>query len=303
LITFNRIWKYFISCVKNGKNIKNLKKKEKFMKLKDALRIVPIFFLLLVGLHSNLSAQGHFELSLHYGMWTLDLLGNTIENAISDALETEVRDAILEEIQADYPHLIDPIYSQSLDFDSSGNNYGFEIRWYPGGQDGSFSLGFSLEKTEMEVELTEIASDMNFDDGSTFEGSATGDVILTPLTFHLSVRWDIVASSPVHPYITLGLGVATFSSIEDDEVSYFWEGELDVPGEPLTTYGGEEIKTIREIQDDLEEEDEDFLPLSVLPFIQLNLGLKGKITENIHLMVDAGIWNGFILRGGIALRL
>jgi len=273
------------------------------MKLKDALRIVPIFFLLLVGLHSNLSGQGHFELSFHYGMWTLDLLGNTIENAISDALETEVKDTILEEIKEDYPELMDPIYSQSLDFDSGGSNYGFEIRWYPGGQDGSFSLGFSLERTKMEVELTEIASGMNFDDGSTFEGSATGDVILTPLTFHLSVRWDIMARSPIHPYITIGLGAATFSSIEEDKVSYSWEGELDVPGDPLTTYEGEEIRTIREIQDELEEEDEDFLPLSVLPFIQLNLGLKGKITENIHLMVDAGIWNGFILRGGIALRL
>jgi hypothetical protein len=273
------------------------------VKLKETLRILPVVLLILVGLQSNLSAQGHFEFSFHYGMWTLDLLGDVVENAISDGLETEVRDTILEEIQKDYPGLVDPIYSQSLDFDSSGYNYGFEIRWYPGGQDGSFSLGFSLEQTEMEVELTEIASDMNFDDGSTFEGSATGDVILTPLTFHLSFRWDIMARSPVHPYITLGVGAATFSSIEEDEVYYSWAGELDVPGDPLTTYGGEEIRTIREIQDELEEEEEDFLPLSVLPFIQLNLGLKGKITENIHLMVDAGIWNGFILRGGIALRL
>jgi hypothetical protein len=40
-----------------------------------------------------------------------------------------------------------------------------------------------------------------------------------------------------------------------------------------------------------------------LPFIQLNLGLKAKVTPNIHLMVDAGIWNGFIIRGGLAIRL
>jgi len=53
----------------------------------------------------------------------------------------------------------------------------------------------------------------------------------------------------------------------------------------------------------MEAEDEDFLPLPFLPFIQLNLGLKGKITENIHLMVDAGIWNGFLIRAGLAIRL
>lgn len=273
------------------------------MKLRNVLKMLPAFCLVLLGFNSNLSGQGHFELSFHYGMWSLDLLGNTIENAISDALETEVRDAILEDIQDDYPDLTDPVYSQSVEFDSGGNNYGFEVRWYPGGQDGSFSLGFSVEKTKMEVELTEIAADMEFDDGSAFGGAAAGDIVLNPLTFHLSFRWDIIPSSPVHPYITFGVGAATFSSIEKDEVSYSWAGELDVPGDPLKIYDGEETKTIKEIQDDLEEEDEDFLPLPFLPFIQLNLGLKGKITENIHLMVDAGIWNGFILRGGIALRL
>jgi hypothetical protein len=285
------------------KKHKETKKEEKLMKLKNVLKMLPAFFLVLMGFNSNLSAQGYFEFSFHYGMWSLDLLGDTVENVISDALETEVRDAILEEIQDDYPDLTDPVYGQSVDFDSGGHNYGFEIRWYPGGQDGSFSLGFSVEKTKMEVDLTEITADMEFDDGSTFGGSAAGDVTLNPLTFHLSFRWDIIASSPVHPYITLGVGAATFSSIEDDEVSYAWEGELEVPGDPSTIYEGVETKTIREIQDDLEEEDEDFLPLPFLPFIQLNLGLKGKITDNIHLMVDAGIWNGFILRGGIALRL
>jgi hypothetical protein len=273
------------------------------MSLKNVLKIIPPILLVLVGFNSKLSAQGYFELSFHYGMWSLDLLGNMVENTISDALETEVRDTILEEIQKDYPDLADPVYSQSVDFDSSGKNYGFEVRWYPGGQDGSFSLGFSVEKTKMEVELAEIAAGMEFDDGSAFGGAAAGNIVLNPLTFHLSFRWDIIPSSQVHPYITFGVGAATFSSIENDEVSFSWAGELDVPGDPLKIYDGEETKTIKEIQDDLEEEDEDFLPLPFLPFIQLNLGLKGKITENIHLMVDAGIWNGFILRGGIALRL
>jgi hypothetical protein len=277
--------------------------KEKFMNLKNILKIMPALVLVLAGFHSSLFAQGHFELSFHYGIWTIDLLGDTVENAVSDALETEVRDAILEEIQNDYPDLENPIYSQSIDFDSSGNNYGFEVRWYPGGQDGSFSLGFSLEKTKMEIDLAKIAADMEFDDGSTFGGMATGGVVLHPLTFHLSFRWDIIPSSLVHPYITFGVGAATFGSIEGDEVSYSWTGELNVPGDPLKIYDGDEAKTIKEIQDDLEEEDEDFLPLPFLPFIQLNLGLKGKITENIHLMVDVGIWNGFIFRGGIALRL
>jgi hypothetical protein len=28
-----------------------------------------------------------------------------------------------------------------------------------------------------------------------------------------------------------------------------------------------------------------------------------KIADNIHLMVDAGIWDGFVLRGSLAMRL
>jgi len=271
------------------------------MKNWQAIKILTVFLLLYLALIPNLSADGNFELSFHYGTWNLNLLGNLIEDGLSEALEGAFEDAILEKIQEDYPQFQDPAYDQSVEFDSGGNNYGFEVRWYPGGHDGSFSLGVSVEKTKMDVELTEVALDMAFQDGSTFTGQAHGDIQLNPLTFLLSVRWDIIPSVPVHPYITLGFGAAAFSSIKDDVVSYAWQGELDVVGGPVETYEDSGSETIEEIKEDLEEEEE--FPLSFLPFLQLNLGLKGKITENIHMMVDAGIWNGFIIRGGIAIRL
>lgn len=271
------------------------------MKTRNAHKIIPIFVFVYLALTPNISADGHFELGFHYGTWNLNLLGDTVENGLSEALESAFKDAILEEIQKDYPELQDPVYDQDVEFDSGGNNYGFEIRWYPGGHDGSFSLGVSVEKTKMEIDLTEVAMDMTFQDSSTFLGQADGDIALNPLTFLLSVRWDILPKSPVHPYITLGVGAAAFSSFKDDVVSYAWLGELDVAGGPTETYEDSGTKTIEEIKEDLEE-GEDF-PLSFLPFIQLNLGLKGKITQNIHLMADVGIWNGFIIRGGIALRL
>ena len=271
------------------------------MKIRNAYKIIPIFVFVYLVLVPNLSADGHFELSFHYGTWNLNLLGDLVEDGLSEVLESVFEDVILEELQEDYPTLQDPVYDHTVEFDSGGNNYGFEIRWYPGGHDGSFSLGVSVEKTKMEVELTEIAVDMNFQDGSSFSGQANGDVTLNPLTFLLSLRWDILPKSPVHPYITLGVGAAAFSSLKDDIVSYGWSGELDVAGGPTESYEESGTKTIEEIKEELEEE-EDF-PLSFLPFIQLNLGLKGKITENIHMMVDAGIWNGFIIRGGIAIRL
>jgi hypothetical protein len=262
---------------------------------------MPALILVYLVIVPNLFADGHFELGFHYGTWNLNLLGDTIESGLSDVVESAFMDAILEEIQEDYPGLQDPVYNQTVEFDSGGNNYGFEIRWYPGGYDGSFSLGFSIEKTKMEITMTEVEMDMVFEDGSTFLGVAAADTILNPLTFHMSVRWDILPKAPVHPYITLGVGAAAFSSIQDDVVTYTWSGELDIVGGPTETYEDTGAKTFEEIKEDLEEEEE--FPISFLPFIQLNLGLKGKITQNIHVMVDAGIWDGFIIRGGIAIRL
>jgi hypothetical protein len=272
------------------------------MKIRKVLKIIPAFLLVYLTLIPGLSAQGHFELSFHYSRWSIDILGDIIENAVSDAAESGLEDTISEDIKDKYA--IDLVsYSQTIDFDSSGHNYGGEIRWYPGGLYGSFSIGLSVEKTRMTVELTEITTDLEFSDNSNFQGAATGKFEINPLSFHLSLRWDILPTSSFTPYITFGVGAATFSSIENDEISYSYSGELTRPGfEPETESGGE-TKTIGEIKDELEAEDEDFLDLPFLPFIQMNLGLKGKITENVHVMIDAGIWNGFLIRGGLAIRL
>lgn len=273
------------------------------MKNQRFLKILPaVLFFFFLGM-SNLSAQGYFELSVHYSRWNIDLLGNIIEDAINDALEGDLKDAILEDIQEDYPDLQEVSYAQEVEFDSSGNNYGFEVRWYPGGQFGSFSLGFSIEKTSMELRLPKVSSTLGLTDNADFRGEAEGSIKINPLSFHLSVRWDILPTSRITPYITFGAGAASFSSIENDKLSYSWSGDLTVPGVGGESREGGEDKTLKELRDEAKEEDEDFLPIGFVPFIQLNLGLKGKITDFVHIMVDAGIWNGFLIRGGIALRL
>ena len=272
------------------------------MKVRKVLRILPAFLLVYLTLIPSLSAQGHFELSIHYSRWSIDILGDIIETAVSDAVESGLEDTISEDIKDEYGLDLDT-YSQTIDFDSSGHNYGAEIRWYPGGQYGSFSIGLSVEKTRMTVELAEITTNLEFTDKSNFQGKATGKFEINPLSFHLSLRWDILPSSSFTPYITFGVGAATFSSIELDEISYTYSGELTRPGFAPETESGGETKTIGEIKDEIEAEGDDFLSLPFLPIFQLNLGLKGKISENIHLMVDAGIWNGFLIRGGLAIRL
>lgn len=277
--------------------------------MKNRKRIQLVFLALgALFLALPVRSQGRWEFGFHYSRWSVNLLRGIIEDGIGEAMETELRDEILAEIQSDYPRLVDTDYSQSVDFDSSGDNFGFEARWYPGGHKGSFSLGLSVEKTSIKVSLPSITTAMGLRDQVTsqtgdFQAAAGGEFSLRPLSFHLSFRWDIVPSSIVHPYITLGFGAATGTALEEAVVTYEYSGDLSVPGYPPKQYGESVSKSLKQLKDELEEEGEDFFLPGFIPFIQLNLGLKAVLSPNIHLLVDAGVWNGFLLRGGIAFRL
>ena len=74
-------------------------------------------------------------------------------------------------------------------------------------------------------------------------------------------------------------------------------------GEEPDVYDESVTKTLQELKEEAEAEGEDFLFPPVLPFFQLNFGLKGEITPNLYVLVETGIFNGFILRGGISIRL
>lgn len=231
-----------------------------------------------------------------------------IEEGLGDALETGLKDSILEDIQSDYPNLEEADYSQEVTFDSSGDNYGFEVRWYPGGENGSFSLGLSIEKTTMKVGLPEITASLELRDAITdetgsFSSTSSGEFLIKPLSFHLSLRWDIIPSAVVHPYITLGLGAATGTALEGARVLYSYSGDLVLPGQVPEHYEDSLNKSLKELKEDMEEEGEDFFLPGFVPFVQLNLGIKARVTDKIHLLVDAGIWNGFLLRGGVAVRI
>jgi hypothetical protein len=253
-----------------------------------------------------LRAQGHWEFGIHYSRWSLNLVKSLIEDSLSDTVASDLKDKILEDIQADYPSKKETGYSQKIAFDSSGDNFGAEVRFYPGGRHGSFSLGFSVEKSTMKVNLPEVEATLEWEDEithqtGTFNGNATGEFLLKPLSFHLSVRWDIFPSAGLHPYITLGVGAATGKAIDKATYSFSYTGTLNVPGDPPKEYSGSDSKTLKELKDEQEAKGEDFsIPLHFLPFVQLNLGLKGRLTDDIYLLVDAGVWDGFLLRAGVA---
>ena len=264
--------------------------------------------LLLAGAPALTAQGGHFELSGHYGRWSLNILGNTAEKLLNDAIDTEIQDRILENIQADYPNLSLTSYDQALEFDSSGDDFGVGFRWYPGGRRGSFSLGVSVERSTFRVLPTATAlmglQDTVTSETAMFDGTANASAIIKATSFLLTFRWDIIPRAVVHPYITFGGGISTSRALDDSTLAYSYSGQLAGSSIPAETVEGSETKTLRELRDEaLADPDNDFPIPNFIPFLQLNLGLKVRLMRSVHLFVDGGVFNGFMASAGIALRI
>ncbi len=250
----------------------------------------------------NLQAQGHWEFGAHYGRWNLNFLGSLIEDPVNDAVAEEVQNQILDQLLADRPGLSFQDYQQDLQFDSSGKNYGLSVRWYPGGRNGSFSLGVSVEKSTFEIRPSLTAAmdlyDTDLDTQAVFEGTGNVRGIIDAMTFHLTVRFDFFPSWVVTPFLTFGAGISTAKVLDDSSLSYDYSGVLEAQGFYQQTYSDENTKTLRELVDDGTIDLPGFLPI-----LEMNFGLKAKITKNIHVLVDVGFFDGFLYRGGLAVRL
>lgn len=279
--------------------------------MKKIFKFFPIALLLLLFLMpQNLPAQGHWEFGFHYSRWGIDIFKGLIEDELGKALEEDLKDQFIDEIRKDF-NLEETYYSQDVQFDSGGWNYGFEVRWYPAGKNGSYSLGFSIEKTFMRVSFPEVSASMSLRDPHSHQtGNFQGAVSdarfeISPLSFHLSFRWDIKPSSRWNPYITFGVGMAGAGAIDNGEYSFNWSGRLDINGD-WRIYEGSDSKTLRVLWDELKEEDGDFFLYDLpgfFPFIQLNFGVKGEVYDNLYVLVDMGVWDGFLFRVGVAYRL
>jgi len=258
-------------------------------------------------------AQGKFEFSGHYGRWSVNIFKSMIESAIGDALETEFRDKLVENAQQDNPLFQLTRYHQVVRFDSGGPDYGFELRWYPSGEYGSFSLGFAYEKTTMKIGFPEVAVDLALEDQGTGQGgSMTADVhgefLMKPAAVLVSFRWDLFPRGRFHPYITFGLGMAGGSALDEGRLSYGYTADLISP-DTNEHYEEEVSKTLRELKAEMESEidpetgePKEFSLPNFLPFLQLHLGMKFTIVRRVQAFIDYGILDGFLLRAGLAVR-
>jgi len=233
-------------------------------------------------------AKGEWQISPHYGIWSLRPIEPMIENSMADTFETAFQELIEE-----YSGIIDPDgdYSQSVDFDSSGKNLALEFRFYPGGEDGSFSIGLAVEKSELAITLDCLAK-YELADGSYVHGSGSAVLLWQPTSYHLSFRWDLMPSWQLHPYIGFGAGIASFKGVLTYEAT-------------VETYDASTATTTIEITfDEIDLEFLEYTEPKIAPLVvQLNLGFSLEVTKNLYFLLDAGIWNGFLVRGGVCLRV
>ena len=94
------------------------------------------------------------------------------------------------------------------------------------------------------------------------------------------------------PFVTFGLGLAPL----DGTFEYSYLGTYSYAGyqESIQDAAKKDFKAL--------SEDIDFDIPDLIVFLQMDIGLKIEIFRGLFLTGQAGLWNGFHLRGGIGYR-
>ena len=236
---------------------------------------------------------GKWEVDVHVSSWGVNPIKWAFESSVTDELGKGIRKEVSNQIKRSHASLTKSSYEESLAFDSSGSNYGLELRYYPGGRKGFFSLGLSFEKTKVRLQVKGPVK-QNYTNGSSATVDSEAFLETSPFTTNLSFRWDFLPSRRVCPYFVLGFGVGSLSGT----VGYSYTGTYNWEGyqESVT---GSKVETFDEAE---KEEDVTFNIPEVILLVQLNFGLKAEIYKGLTLKAEAGIWDGLILRGALAFR-
>ena len=238
---------------------------------------------------------GHFEITAHGSSWSINLVKGLFEGSVVDKFSTEIRRVITSDLRENYGYYYlvpsSTNFESDLAFNSSGPNYGLDIRYYSKGWGGSFSIGLSFEQTRMKLAI-EGRVKQYFQDNSyaeaTVEGSATSNIFSTNLSF----RWEILPDSRVTPFFILGFGWAPFSA----DVTETYSGTFVRGGEQQAING----TTVKSLLDIASENDFD-LPDAIV-VVHVGFGFKVAVVSGFSLLAEAGLWDGFLLRFAAAYR-
>jgi hypothetical protein len=235
------------------------------------------------------SLSGKVQIGIHYGPWTLKPFSNYFEDDLLQEISKEIRERVNNSIfqGIDWGPLVTD-YDDELVFGTSGYNFGLELRFYPKGPEGSFSLGFSVERTKIKIKA-EGPINQYYIEGASSTVEGLGYITTDPLTMNLSFRWDTNPAWRVSPYIVIGFGLATLIG----EVGYEWTGTyryLNI----IEQTNGSDILTFQEVEWQIEEN----IP-NIFYLFQLNVGVRARITSNFYLNGEFGFWDGMVFRAGV----
>ncbi len=234
---------------------------------------------------------GNVQVQFHLSGWTLDPVIKIVEGLLADKIGHEILHKVSQEVRSSHYALIEAGSQQELSFDSGGSNYGLEIRYYSRGWPGSFSLGLSFDQTTIRLALSGKVN-QSFTNGTSAEAEASGQLTLDLASTLINFRWDISPLSRLSPYFIVGLGITPFQGV----VNYEYIGTYKAIGLQESLSDGDEM-TLKELA-----EENDFDLLDVFVVLQLALGLDVEIYKGLTVSGEAGLWDGFYLRGGLGYR-
>jgi tetratricopeptide (TPR) repeat protein len=266
------------------------KRKEAPPAEKPQPRPAPVFTPEELGLGDE-EKGGHWEIGAHYSWWSINLVKGLFEDKLTEELGKSIQNEIVKQsgmIQAGLGKLN---YAQTLAFDSTGTNTGLEIRYYSRGRAGTFSLGLAFEKTYIKLALSGTAK-QDYLSGASAAVDVNANVALSPFSTNVNFRWEFGANQRITPYLTLGLGFAPLSGT----FSYAYNGTYKA-GDLQQPLSGSKEQTFDELAADI-----DFKFPGIFILFQLDFGLKAELAKGLYLSGEAGIWDGFILRGGLSYR-
>jgi len=236
---------------------------------------------------------GHWELEVHYGRWGLNPGLSLFKDSIVKRIGSEVRRELTDYLSSRYGSLVQSNYSQQLSLGVEGWNEGLGLRYYSQGEKGSMSLGFSVERTHLRLK-TAGSLRQEFSNGSQAQVEAEAFVRADPVCSHFSFRWDFWPAGRLSPYFVFGLGFGPLKGT----MGYAYEGTYSFYGYQ------EKIKESQEKSFEAwRQEEGSHINLRNIILLQLSLGVKIEVYRGLQLQAEAGIWDGFLLRGGLAFRL
>lgn len=222
---------------------------------------------------------GYLEIGVHYSTWSI----NVLAGIMTDLLVPDLDD--YDEDQGVYR------------FCSDGENAGIELRWFPAGFSGSFSVGISWEWNIFTAVL-DAEYDYVESGGKRLLGNFREEIDLYPNSLNMNLRWELWPRARIHPFIGFGFGFGAM------------QGDIEVNGTAYTIYPDstadseiiDEDYNLKELLAEAKDEGEGF-PLTFIPVVQLQLGLRARIARRFYGTGEVAFYNGLSFRGGLAWRL